>query len=68
MKLVQVVSDSVAAVGYDASTRTMRVLFQSGGLYDYFNVDPSLYGEMLRPHPWRRVGRIVKSHQYSQVG
>lgn len=66
--LVPVVSESIAAVGYNAGTRTMRVHFRSGGVYDYFSVDPSLYAEMLRPHPWRRVGKIVKSHLNQRVG
>lgn len=68
VKLVAVVSNNVAAVGYDSGSRTMRVQFQRGGVYDYFSVDSSLYAEMLKPHPWRRVGRIVKSHRYVQVG
>jgi len=62
-----VVSTNVVAVGYDATTRTMRVQFGSG-TYEYSNVDDSLYQSMLLPHPWRRVGRQVKAHPYRKIG
>jgi len=31
-------SSDVASVGYDASTSTLEVEFQSGGIYQYFGV------------------------------
>jgi hypothetical protein len=36
-------STNVFAVGYEPSTRTMRVQFRSGGVYDYYGVDPYLF-------------------------
>ena len=60
-------STNVRAVGYEPSTRTMRVQFRSGGVYDYYGVDPHLFEQMLLPNPWRRIGRLVKTHPYAQV-
>lgn len=60
-------STNVLAVGYEPSTRTMRVQFRSGGLYDYYGVDSHLFEQMLLPNPWRRMGRIVKSHPCARV-
>lgn len=67
MYMVAVVSDNVAFVGYDHATRTLRVKFRSGGTYDYYDVPVFLYEAMLLPHPWRRVGRQIRAHQYRRV-
>lgn len=67
VQMHRITSESVNAVGYDATTRTLRVEYEDGGLYDYFDVDPSLHEKLLEPHPWRRVGTIVKSHAWRKV-
>jgi hypothetical protein len=67
MNLTPVVSDNVRAVGYRPASRTLRVQFRSGGVYDYLNVNVALYEQMLLPHPWRRVGRLVKAHNYRRI-
>ncbi len=67
MDMVPVVSGSLRKVGYDPATRTLRVAFSSGGVYDYFDVTPDLFEELLRPHPWHRVGAEVRSHDYRRV-
>lgn len=67
MNMQPVTSTNVAAVGYDAATRTMRVAFQSGGVYDYFDVNPALFEQMLLPYPWHRIGAMVKARRYARV-
>lgn len=67
MDMQIVVSTNVRAVGYCSQSRVMRVHFQSGGVYDYFDVEPSLYESMLQPHPWRRLGDRVKRHRSIRV-
>jgi len=67
MKMHPITSDSLHAVGYDAERRTLRVEFENGGVYDYFDIDPSLYDAMLRPHPWRTLSETVKAHAYRRV-
>lgn len=67
MNMVPVVSDNVAYVGYDYSSRILRVAFRGHRTYDYFDVPAFLYEAMLLPHPWRRVGRQIRSHQFRRV-
>jgi len=67
MQMTGVVSENVRAVGYDAVSRTLRVEFRSGGTYDYFNVDESLYRQLLHPHPWHRVGPLVRRHRNVKI-
>ena len=40
-------SSQIAALGYDEDTRTMRVQFVKGGVYDYANVDEDLFTRLL---------------------
>lgn len=67
MNLTPVISGNVRAFGYDPSTATLRIAFRSGGVYDHFNVHPSLAEAMHRPHPWRRVGESIKAHLHRRV-
>lgn len=62
--MTPVTSGAVVAVGYDPASRVLRVAFRDSGVYDYFDVDQDLFEEMLRPHPWHRVGEEVKSHRF----
>ena len=38
----------VAAIRYDEKTSKLRVIFQSGSIYDYLNVPPGVYNEMTK--------------------
>lgn len=67
MNMTPVISDNVRAVGYDYGARVLRVQFRSGGTYEYHAVPAHLYGVMLLPHPWRRIGRQIRAHRYSKV-
>jgi hypothetical protein len=70
IELVPVQSTSLAAIGYDAPTRTLRVAFRSGGLYDYAEVAREVYEGLLasQPHPWTHWGRHVTSaYRYRRV-
>ena len=67
MPMTTVVSDNVRAVGYDYATQTLRVQFWSGGVYEYYGVPPHLYEAFLLPHPWRRIGWLIRAHRYSRV-
>jgi KTSC domain len=67
MNMYPAVSTNVLAVGYDPQTRTLRVRFRSGGTYDYYSVSPAIFEQMLAPNPWRRVGRLVKAHNYAKI-
>lgn len=43
-----VVSSNLVSAGYDESTQTLEVEFSSGMVYQYFNVEPSLYEQFLQ--------------------
>ena len=47
MHLDPVDSSNVAAVGYDPDTRTLRVRFHSGGVYDYAGVPPEIHAALM---------------------
>lgn len=57
-ELVPIESSNVSMAGYDADDRVMTVLFDSGGLYEYFDVPPRLWEEFIdaQPSPWSQVG------------
>lgn len=47
MKLETVESSMIHAVGYDAKTRTLEVVFNSGRTYIYDGVPPKVYKELM---------------------
>ncbi|TXH39253.1 MAG: KTSC domain-containing protein [Rhodospirillaceae bacterium] len=63
-------SKSVKSGGYDARSRTLRLRFAGGHLYDYRNVPRKVFNELLRAsskgqfvnwhvkpfYPYRRLG------------
>lgn len=67
MNMRPVTSTNVLAVGYEPSSRRLRVQFRSGGVYDYLGIGPHLFEQMLLPYPWRRVGHAVKAHPCVKV-
>jgi hypothetical protein len=48
MELRAMKSTNIAQVGYDESTKVLRVIFNSGSMYDYFDVDPQTYRFLLQ--------------------
>lgn len=43
MKLTAVQSSQINAIGFAAATKTMRIEFKSGSLYEYANITPDLF-------------------------
>jgi len=50
MEMVRVTSSAIEAVGYDASTRRMKVRFTSGKVYDFCGVPESVHTELMKAH------------------
>ena len=46
-KLIPVESSMIQAVGYDAETRTLEILFNSGQTYCYEDVPPEFYEGLM---------------------
>lgn len=70
MNMVSVSSSNLSAVGYDASTQTLRVAFNNGSIYEYSGVPASIHAGLMAagshgsyfdayikkgPYPARRV-------------
>lgn len=47
MKRQMIESSMIRSVGYDEASRTLEVEFMSGGIYEYYNVPPQAYKELL---------------------
>ena len=63
-QLISIQSDNMSAAGYDEASMVMTVLFDGGGLYEYYGVPGDLWISFLnaQPDPWSKVGnpRLVK--------
>ena len=47
MTRMPVVSSSIGAVGYEASTMTLEVEFRDSSVYQYFDVPEAVYQELM---------------------
>jgi hypothetical protein len=47
MERQPVESQTVSSVGYDAATNTLEIEFRGGRIYQYFDVPPDVFGELL---------------------
>jgi len=59
MQLIQVESSMIYAVGYDEESQTMEVVFNSGGVYRYFDVPKDIYEGLLAAES---KGRYMRAH------
>lgn len=48
MRRQAVTSSNISEVGYDENSRTLEVLFTNGNLYQYFDVPPQIYAELMQ--------------------
>ena len=69
MRMRPIESEAITAVGYNESTRVLRVRYSSGEEYEYLDVSPTLYRSLLdaQPHPWSELGESVKAHTWRRV-
>ncbi|NSW91887.1 MAG: KTSC domain-containing protein [Firmicutes bacterium] len=47
MKRIYVESSNLRSVGYDSTTKILEVEFNSGGIYQYFNVSEIVFQALL---------------------
>lgn len=47
MQRIRVSSSNLASVGYDPSTSTLEIEFNSGGIYQYYNVPANIYQGLM---------------------
>ncbi len=48
MHRTHVNSSAISSVGYDEGASVLEVEFQSGAVYDYFDVPPKVYKDLLK--------------------
>lgn len=68
MKMVPVQSSDLASVGYENGT--LRILFNSGGLYEYYNVPERVFKELLSASSHGKFFHqfIKNSYRYQRIG
>lgn len=47
MYRVGVNSSNLASVGYEPASRVLEIEFRKGGIYQYFNVSPAVYQQLM---------------------
>jgi hypothetical protein len=69
MRVPRIASEALNGATYDAGRRVLTIEFESGSIYEYFDVAPELNDELeaSQPHPWRVVGERVKEHRYRRL-
>lgn len=61
-------SRALTEAGYDDATRTLRVRFRHGGLYDYLDVPPEVFeGLLASAHPWTEWRERILACEYDRV-
>lgn len=48
MNRIPVRSSNIRSIGYDPASRTLEVEFNSGGVYQYFDVPESVYQDFMQ--------------------
>lgn len=69
MNMIPVNSSNLVAVGYDKSTQTLRVKFNSS-TYDYYNVPESIFNGLLSaPSKGQYHHAYIKnSYRFNRIG
>lgn len=49
MEMTPVSSSNIESVGYDKKTKTLRIRFKDGSLYEYFDVPEHIHQGLLHP-------------------
>ncbi len=61
-------SRALEEAGYDAATRTLRVRFRHGGLYDYLDLPPEVFDGLLgSAHPWTEWREEILAREYRRL-
>jgi hypothetical protein len=65
-----VASTNILSLGYDPASETLEVEFSSGSIYQYYNVGPALYDQlMIASSKGQFLNAYIKNaHPFSRVG
>ena len=70
MRRRSVASTNLAAVGYDAKTRTLEIEFVSGRVYQYHDVPANMHDQLMQaPSKGQFFNTHIRnSYPYSRIG
>ena len=65
-----VASSSLVSVGYDEQAQTLEIEFNSGAVYQYYNINANLYDQFMQaPSKGQFLHAYIKNaYAYSRVG
>ena len=63
-------SSNLASVGYDDATQTLEIEFSNGTIYQYYNVSPPLFEQLMQaPSKGQFLNVYIRNaYPYSRVG
>ncbi|GAA3541194.1 KTSC domain-containing protein [Aeromicrobium flavum] len=69
MEMEPLTSEALESAGYDTASRTLRVQFRNGGLYDYLDVPREVFALLLAAeHPWSLwQEHITSTYEYRRL-
>lgn len=69
MRRQPVTSSNIAEIGYDEGQRVLEILFSNGSLYQYFDVPPQIFNELMQASSvGKYLNSNIKSHfRYARV-
>ncbi|CAG1769284.1 hypothetical protein BAC3_00170 [uncultured bacterium] len=69
MKRIPVSSSNIAAIGYDSNTQTLEVEFNSGSIYQYFDVPQTIYEALINAESVGKcfIGQIKGYYRYAKA-
>lgn len=70
MDRIFVQSTNVTAIGYDEQSQILEVEFNSGSIYQYYNVPQHLFDALIQaPSKGQFINAYIKNaHSFSRVG
>jgi hypothetical protein len=70
MKLVTVESSMIHAIGYDKEKRVLEIVFNTGRTYQYLDVPPEAYDNLMKADSKGRyfLSNIKDMYEYRQLG
>jgi hypothetical protein len=70
MERSYVPSTNIASIGYDEATETLEVEFLTGSIYQYYNVQPNIYEQIMQAgSKGKFLNTYIKNaYPYSRVG
>lgn len=63
-------SSNIASVGYDEASQTLEIEFNSGGIYEYYDVPEYVYQELISASSVGRyfIQAIKNTYNCSRIG